>query len=138
MVNNIQEITEDLKQICTKLQQELEGLDERSIDTILDSRDADPFDSSWVEADKALGQYKASLSAVEKAAMENLSAEVRRTFFLAVIRATGSSDLAAYVAEDFEIISEMLVSQWVNPFIASMLNSYIAGRIPDSNLELFI
>lgn len=105
---------------------------EDQIDEILDSRDADPFDKSWVELDAALSGMKATLGKTAQKKLKNFSDKERKDCYQYVIRACHSSELAAYVSDDIELVLECLAVGLTPPFLRSLINSYVLGKIPNA------
>lgn len=106
--------------------------DDSYIESALDSRDGDPFDSDWVDADRELELHKASLSSEDRGEIEELANALRKRVFSTVLKATGSSDLAGYVSDDFELVCAGLASKFNSKFMYSIVRSYMDGRIPDN------
>lgn len=104
--------------------------DENAAISCLDERDRSPFDSEWVKADKLISGEVAKHP--EKKSIEDLTDKYRKLFFDKVIRATGSSDLAAYVSEDFELIVGAAKLSIPNRFILTLLESYEKDIVPSS------
>ncbi|OOM78362.1 hypothetical protein CLPUN_19710 [Clostridium puniceum] len=71
----------------------------------------------------------------EKKELDEFLEEIRKEAFIKTIKASQSSDLAAYVSDDFEIIGAALILEFSNSFIASLLNSYALGIVPDNSIK---
>jgi hypothetical protein len=110
--------------------------DEVSIECALDSRDADPFDSDWVRTDETLESHKALIAPEVRAEIDAYSNELRKRMFAAIIRASGSSELAGYVSDDFEMICSGLASGFGSEFFFSLVAAYVAGRVPDNSMQI--
>jgi len=136
MKYKIVEVRKQLTTILNKLLISLDGIDEDFIDELLDSRDSDPFDSNWVEAYEILKQNNKNINANDKNEVDKFLEEIRKDVFIKTMKASQSSDLAAYVSDDFEMIGTALILGGSNSFIASMLNSYMMGVVPDNSMEM--
>ena len=134
MKYKIVEVRKQLTTILNKLLISLDGIDEDFIDELLDSRDSDPFDSNWVEAYEILKQNNKNINANDKNEVDKFLEEIRKDVFIKTMKASQSSDLAAYVSDDFEMIGAALILEFSNSFIASMLNSYALGIVPDNSI----
>ena len=134
MKYKIVEVSKQLTTILNKLIISLDGIDEDFIDELLDSRDSDPFDSNWVEAYEILKQNNKNINANDKNEVDKFLEEIRKDVFIKTMKASQSSDLAAYVSDDFEMIGAALILEFSNSFIASMLNSYALGIVPDNSI----
>lgn len=109
---------------------------EDAIESSLDSRDTYPFDSNWVRTNKELESHKMLLAPELRTEIDAFSNDLRERTFAAILRATGSSDLAGYVSDDFEMICSGIAAGYVNTFVFSLAASYVAGRIPDNSMEI--
>jgi hypothetical protein len=142
MKEQIVKVKEQLSIILSEFILSLDALDEKFINELLDSRNSDPFDNNWVEANEALKEHSKNINANEKEELNKFLEEIRKEAFIKTIKASQSSDLAAYVSDDFEMIGTALILEFSNSFIASMLNSYTFCIVPGDlkqweNLERF-
>lgn len=108
--------------------------DEAAIERALDSRDTDPFDSEWVRTDQALHAHMTLASPSARLEIESCANDLRTGTYTAILRVTGSPDLAAYVSDDFEMICNGLTSGFVGEFLFSLVGAYLDGRIPDNSM----
>ncbi|MBM2766173.1 hypothetical protein BAN20980_03305 [Burkholderia anthina] len=94
-------------------------------DRVLDSRDAEPFDTPWMAAfDEVDGDPGAAL---DKPAVDVL----REKAFRLAFRASGNADIAACVADDIELIARSRLSGRVDGWPIHLLwNAYQNGRFP--------
>lgn len=106
--------------------------DEETIVACLDRRDSEPFDSEWIRVDKIVSER--ILHSAERDSIEALAEKYRKLFFDKVIRVTGSSDLAAYVSEDIELILTAIGASVSEEFVFLMLDSYKKNNVPESPL----
>lgn len=100
----------------------LESIDLESIDDILDDRDADTFSDLWMEAWRNIENKELDIDSQ------------RENIFKLVFSKTQSSDLAAYITEDFELIAKH-VSEKDNGWVANLCGTYFDHQIPRTELE---
>jgi hypothetical protein len=130
LIENAMSFAKNLgKSVCERSK----SWDESYIIENLDARDTDPFDSEWVSSDKIIQN---SLN-IEKNLSEEIN-EYRKNIFSIIIKKTGSSDLAGYISDDFELIMNGLVSCYSNKFFFSIINSYMKGEIPSNSMEMIV
>lgn len=110
------------------------GNDVAAQEALLENRSRQPFDREWIAAHQRNEAYKATLSAIERSAVESCAASIARDAFLFAMRASGSSRLAADVGDDFHLMAEALISDVANDFALSLLASYEQGRVPDNHM----
>jgi hypothetical protein len=110
--------------------------DEDAIDLILDARDCDPFDGQWVELNAKLASAKSSLDNAFATTLSDFLDEQRMSCYKYVIKQSHSSDLAAYVSEDLELILGCLVLVVCDEFLKSMIFAYSQETIPDNSMAL--
>jgi hypothetical protein len=108
--------------------------DENAIDLILDSRDSKPFDSQWVQLDAEFASARSSLD--DTRALDDFLDEQRKNCYKYVIRLSHSSELAAYVSDDAELILGCLALALDGDFLKSMINSYCHDTIPDGSMSI--
>lgn len=95
---------------------------ERDWDAVLNLRDSAAFDADWLESNEKL----AAGYSVEETATK----EVREAAFKTVFRLTGNSDLAAYVSDDFGLITQANLHGADIAFICRLWDSYVHGIFP--------
>lgn len=100
----------------------LEAIDLESIDDILDDRDADGFSSLWMKA----------WQNVEKKDL-NIDKQ-REEIFKLIFSKTQSSDLAAYITEDFELIARHL-DEKENTWVANLCGTYFDHQLPRTEFK---
>ncbi|WP_459477873.1 hypothetical protein [Clostridium saccharoperbutylacetonicum] len=132
MKQKIIKVREKLATILDEIIIKLGSLNEENIYEILDSRESDPFDSKWIRAYEALKQQVEVFNENEKKELNEFLEEIRKEAFIKTMKASKSSDLAAYVSDDFEMIGTALTIEFSNAFIDSLLNIYASGIIPDN------
>ena len=132
MKQKIIQVREKLTTILDEIIIKLGSLNEEAIYEILDSRESDPFDSNWVGAYEALKQQLENFNENEKKEFDEFLQEIREEAFIKTMKASKSSDLAAYVSDDFEMIGTALIIKFSNSFIDSLFNIYESGIVPDN------
>jgi hypothetical protein len=103
--------------------------DTSSNDEILDNRDLTEFSDCWVNAFEETKQNKIHLADKKKID------KMRKEIFMMVISKTNSSDLSAYITEDFELIASHLLTNVNNTWVASLCASYLNKNIPQGQLK---
>ena len=84
------------KKFEASLQIILDAIDLDSIDNVLDARDADAFSDVWIKTWKKVEHVQIDIDTQ------------REKIFKLIFSKTQSSDLAAYLIEDFELIAKHL------------------------------
>ena len=101
---------------------------EIDLDSILEIRDSDPFDSEWISC------YDEIKEIIEKTPLSNeqhaLVDELRKAAFIAASKATGQHEIASYISDDFELISSAIFSGFSNEILSRLLKSYKSGVLP--------
>ena len=69
------------------------------INSFLDSRDEDDFDTQWVKAFEKLSSIESSFSQQERLTFNKF----REDIYKQILEASNSSELASYLSEDFEL-----------------------------------
>lgn len=91
-------------------------------DAALDARDSGAFDDGWRESnDKLAAGYPVD---------ETATMEVREAAFKTVFRLTANPDLAAYVSDDFGLITQANLHGAEIAFIGRLWDSYVHGIFP--------
>lgn len=133
--------TRMLEKLLNKLQNETiihNKLFEHSedIDELLDLREEDTFDSKWMNI----------FSKIQKAEfteeIQQYINQIREVAFMKTYQITNSSDISAYVSDDFELIAKCYVigidDTWMNGFILSYANGkFPCGTIEETDVDLF-
>ena len=91
-------------------------------DAALDARDSGAFDAGWRESSEKLA---AGYPLDETATME-----VREAVFKTVFRLTANPDLAAYVSDDFGLITQANLHGADIAFIRRLWDAYLQGAFP--------
>jgi hypothetical protein len=94
----------------------------------LAEREADPFDSKWVHTNT--GVESSELDASDKEAVD----QIREAAYKATYRATGDSDLSAFVSDDFGLIAVAVAVGHSSAWLNALVNEYSQGRFPRGTL----
>jgi len=102
--------------------------DESELDRALDARDEAAFEKAWLETFATLETTVplSQLPVRDRAAVDH----IRELAYKAAFRATGSSDLAGYVSDDFDLIARAALTAFESPWLASVLRAYKGGHFP--------
>ena len=102
--------------------------DKSKTDEILDNRDFTTFSDLWTNAYNEIKQTV--INPVDK----NKIDEIRKDIFMMTFSKTNSSDLSAYITEDFELISSYLLTHDKNTWVTSLCATYFNKEIPEGEL----
>jgi len=94
------------------------------IDVALNSRDASAFDSAWTESYAVIAPR--DLDPLLKTEID----EIREHVFKKIYETSGNADLAAYISDDFELISASVVKGITTLFVEKLIAEYILGKFP--------
>ncbi|MEC1179792.1 hypothetical protein P9B03_14935 [Metasolibacillus meyeri] len=112
-----------------KVDSKYEDLDE--IDYYLEQRDAELFDSQWMEAHNNFTAIIESMNnEAVKRQLEELQSLAQEQFYKTIIKQTGHSDLAAYLSDDIYLIVGYLTIGHSNDFVLAMKMGYEHGEFP--------
>lgn len=121
-INKLEAIFNDaLKTVLT-------GITPEKIDEILDNRDSPAFSDAWMEA------YHTVEEKVADEETEDRVSDIRKEIFVSVFKTTGSSDLPAYISDDFGLICSYSVHQIENNWVTNLLFTYLHHQIPQGEL----
>lgn len=95
-----------------------------NIDDLLDFRDEVEFDSEWMRIYDVLEQYSMDEDT------EKEIAEVRQAAFQTAYDLSNSSDIAACVSDDFEIICKAYVIGLKDRWMNGLVKTYVQHRFP--------
>lgn len=110
------------------LQAALSNTDSEKIDEILTNRDSSAFSDAWMKA------YQAVDGKITDEETEDKISHIRKEIFVSTFRITGSSDLPAYISDDFGLISSYYVHQIENKWVTDLLFTYLHHQIPQEEL----
>lgn len=119
-----------LQTIFTKALNEIfADFDHSKTDEILDNRDFTSFADLWTNAYNEIKQD--AIKQVDKEKTDDIRKEIFRMTF----SKTYSSDLSAYISEDFELISSYLLTNVTNKWATSLCATYFDNKIPQGELK---
>lgn len=104
------------------------NLNGETIDEMLDSRDSAEFESDWLRVFEELKEKEFSDSDAA------LIDEIREIVYKKTFAATNHAELAAYVADDFEMITKSLLSGLNDEWLNALLLAYLQGLFPHAKL----
>ena len=99
------------------------------IDDLLDMRDEDEFDSEWVRVYNDLNNIE-----IEEHEQEKID-EISKLSFLMAYNLSDSSDMAACVSDDFEIICKAYFCEYDDIWLNALIMSYARGEFPCGELQ---
>lgn len=99
------------------------------IDELLENRDEDAFSAEWT---KAYNQIKNTV--LEKEDKVKID-KIREEIFMLTIRKTHSSDLSAYISDDFDLIWLHYLNKTQNNWIVQLIATYFEHEIPQGILK---
>lgn len=103
-------------------------MSEEEIAAMLDSRDREDFEGEWLRVFNELE---------DQADFQDANIEkIREAAYKKSFEATNHSELAAYVADDFELIAKSLEIGYNDEWLNSLFLSYLQGVFPHSKLPL--
>ena len=106
----------------------LDKITSESIDDILNNRDQPDFSSLWMQAYQAVEEKE-----MEEALRDQVD-EIRKDIFLFTFRTANSSDLPAYISEDFELIASYCIHEIENSWVTNLFFTYLNHQIPHGEL----
>lgn len=125
-------MTEEINKLEAVFNQSLKTVFERitpeKIDEILDNRDSAEFSDEWMKA------YQAIVEKSLDEETEDKISDIRKEIFISTFRTTGSSDLLAYISDDFGLICSYYIHQIENSWVTHLLFTYLHHQIPDGEL----
>lgn len=112
----------------TSLKAALTNIDPEKIDEILDNRDSSTFSEAWMEAYQAVDEKTVDEET------EDAVTQIRKEIFISIFKATGSSELPAYISDDFGLISSYFIHDIENSWVTNLLFTYLHHQIPQGEL----
>lgn len=106
----------------------LDNTTPEKIDEILDNRDSAEFSAEWMKAYQVIEE-----KAFDEEAEDQIS-DIRKEIFVSTFRSTGSSDLPAYISDDFGLICSYYIHQVENSWVTNLLFTYLHHQIPQGEL----
>ncbi|KWS18014.1 hypothetical protein ABNM12_11810 [Pseudomonas syringae] len=94
-------------------------------DSLLDRRDEDDFDASWVKNNEhvASAGYGAPTD-------ESEITELREYAFKTVMRITNNSEAAGYISDDIGLLAEAFSKKSMTTWLNDLLSAYLSGNFP--------
>lgn len=99
----------------------LSSLSNDEMDAILDTRDTDPFDSSWCQLNEIVGGNESHPNA--------------KDFFLIVSNVTNQHEITSYIADDVDLIYRAGKKGIKTPFLRYLEDCYKKGLIPSNTTK---
>lgn len=122
-------VIENLQNLfITSLEKILKDLEEADIDQILDNRDLHVFSDAWTSAYKEIKIKPVTIEEQEQIDV------VRKDIFMRVFSKSESSDLSAYISDDFELICFHLLGSDKNTWVTALCAEYFNNQIPQGEL----
>lgn len=112
----------------TSLEAALTNIDPENIDEILDNRDSSTFSEAWMEAYQAVDEKTVDEET------EDAVTQIRKEIFVSIFKATDSSELPAYISDDFGLISSYFIHDIENSWVTNLLFTYLHHQIPQGEL----
>lgn len=106
----------------------LDNTTPEKIDGILDNRDSAEFSAEWMKAYQVIEE-----KAFDEETEDQISG-IRKEIFVSTFRSTGSSDLPAYISDDFGLICSYYIHQVENSWVTNLLFTYLHHQIPQGEL----
>ncbi|OCA69930.1 hypothetical protein BBH99_03850 [Chryseobacterium contaminans] len=106
----------------------LNNIDPEKIDEILDNRDSSTFSEAWMKA------YQAVEEKTMDEKTEDAVTHIRKEIFISIFKATGSSELPAYISDDFGLVSSYFIRDIENSWVTNLLFTYLNHQIPQGDL----
>ena len=108
--------------------------DPETNDDLLDARDGEPFDGEWMRCYSAVqdieveGELQTKNVAID---------ELREWAFKRAYGISSHAELAACVADDFELIARALQADYSDEWLGALWQTYRAGRFPCGDISDF-
>ncbi|WP_114820373.1 hypothetical protein [Chryseobacterium sp. KLBC 52] len=106
----------------------LDNITSEKIDEILDNRDSAEFSDEWMKAYQIIEEMPFDEET------EDRISDIRKEIFVSTFRSTGSSDLPAYISDDFGLICSYYIHQIENSWVTHLLFTYLHHQIPQGEL----
>ncbi|UHO39129.1 hypothetical protein H5J24_03000 [Chryseobacterium capnotolerans] len=98
------------------------------IDEILDNRDSSEFSVAWMNAYQTVDGKEIDEET------EDALTHIRKELFISIFKATSSSELPAYISDDFGLISSYYIHDIENNWVTNLLFTYLNHQIPQGDL----
>ncbi len=110
-----------------------QNLDEEKINEMLDSRDNADFENDWLRVFREI-ELREKLKPLQNEDFAKLN-EIREIAYKKTFSITNHSELASYVADDFELIGKSLFLDFSDEWLNSLFLCYLQGIFPHSKLN---
>ncbi|MBW9158484.1 hypothetical protein [Clostridium tagluense] len=101
------------------------------LDSIMDSREESNFDKQWIRNYNKINEKRYLINFKIKELIDS----IREIAYKITYAFTESSDLAAYVSDDFGLIAEALVLNHNDEWLNTLGKKYLENKIPNGTLN---
>ncbi len=102
------------------------------LDSILDKRDEDPFDSDWTNALEDISKKSSVINQDDFSKIET----IRELAFKAAGELSEFGEISGYISDDFEMISKAVAVRSDNLWVSALLKKYLRNEIPYEALDV--
>ena len=99
-----------------KLLETLKSMSSDELNTLLDQRDENPFDSAWVNLNQLAGEAEVSID--------------NKDLFVKISHATNHHEVCSYIIDDFELINKAETLGIESKFLDYLKQCYEQGCVP--------
>lgn len=99
-----------------KLLETLKSMSSDELDNLLDQRDEDPFDSTWVKLNQHVSEVNATIDS--------------KDLFIRLSNATNHHEVCSYIADDLELINKAETLGIESEFLDYLKHCYEQGVVP--------
>ncbi len=99
-----------------KLLETLKSMSSDELDNLLDQRDEDPFDSTWVKLNQRVSEVNATIDS--------------KDLFIRLSNATNHHEVCSYIADDLELINKAETLGIESEFLDYLKHCYEQGVVP--------
>ena len=119
----------DLKSLLSKSNLlNFRALNGNEINEMLDRRDDAEFEEDWLRVFQILEKKSFTDNALTE--IKN----IREIAYKKAFETTAHSELAAYVADDFEVIAKSLLADYGDEWLNALFLSYLRGEFPHTKI----
>ena len=101
------------------------------IDSLLDNRGRDPFDSEWMRVYREIEAIKKEKPYTDEE--KNYVSSIREKVFMKIFDLSGHGELAEYVSDDFGLIADSRLLKYSDIWLDKLILSYKNANIPCGN-----
>ena len=125
---------ESLKQLLLENQMfSFRGVDNETISEMLDSRDNEDFENDWLRVFHEI-ELREKLKPLQNQDLAEIEA-IREIAYKYSFAKTQHSELASYIADDFELIGKSLFLDFNDEWLNSLFLCYLQGLFPHKKLS---